>query len=250
MNPQDAIELLARRPDRTGLLCDFDGTLAEIVDHPDAARACRGAREALERLVGRFALVGLVSGRSLPELARRLAPPGAVLVGSYGLERSDRPSRPPDPEILRKVGDEAESRLAGLPGTLVERKGAGVALHYRLNPDARPDVYAVAGDLAARFALRVRPGKLVAEITLPGPDKGDVVEDLLREFGLEAAMYAGDDVADVDAFDRVRRLARTGVLVAVASEESPGDLVQAADLVLPGPHALVELLRGIAEAVS
>jgi len=44
---------------RAGVLLDFDGSLSEIVAHPDLARPVEGAREVLEALVPRFRVVAI-----------------------------------------------------------------------------------------------------------------------------------------------------------------------------------------------
>jgi trehalose 6-phosphate phosphatase len=59
----------------------------------------------------------------------------------------------------------------------------------------------------------------------------------------------GDDRGDLPAFDTLDRLEARGmdvVRVAVASAEAPGDLIDRADLVLDGPHAVLDLLRHLA----
>jgi trehalose 6-phosphate phosphatase len=74
-------------------------------------------------------------------------------------------------------------------------------------------------------------------------DKGTAVQALLRESRAGRGLYAGDDTTDVDAF---RGLAAGGlerfVRVAVASDEAPTDLLEAADLVVAGPEELARLL--------
>jgi trehalose 6-phosphate phosphatase len=75
------------------------------------------------------------------------------------------------------------------------------------------------------------------------------VERLVGENQLSAALFAGDDVADLDAFRALDGLADKGLLaikVAVRGEETPGDLVDAADVVVDGPEGLVELLGQLA----
>ncbi len=59
-------------------------------------------------------------------------------------------------------------------------------------------------------------------------------------------LYAGDDLADVRAFEALDRLAAGGdvtVKVAVHGSETPTELTDAADIVVDGPAGLVGLLR-------
>jgi trehalose 6-phosphate phosphatase len=92
-------------------------------------------------------------------------------------------------------------------------------------------------------------GKMVLELVPPDrPLKGGVVERLVRSHGLEAVLYAGDDVADLDAFTTLERLGRSGVVairVAVLGPETPPALAVAADVGVDGPAGLVELLTSL-----
>lgn len=237
-----ALERLRRDPGRTGIFTDFDGTLAPIVDRPQDAAAAPGAEEALAALAGRYGVVAVVSGRSLEDLRARVNPAGVILAGSYGRERSDRPGRRPA-EGWEPVAAAASALIAGLDGVVLERKGAGVALHYRAAPMLADEVQRRAGELATEFGLEVLLGKLVAELVRPGPGKGDAVAAIAEQAGLGALLFAGDDVADLEAFAWARRSGLESVLVAVASEEAPAGLVEEADVVLDGPAEVVELLE-------
>jgi trehalose 6-phosphate phosphatase len=89
-------------------------------------------------------------------------------------------------------------------------------------------------------------GKMVLEVVpADHPMKGGAVERLAGEAGLEAVLYAGDDVADLDAFaalDRLRDAGLETVKVAVRGDETPAALVEAADVTVEGPPGLVGLL--------
>jgi trehalose 6-phosphate phosphatase len=82
-------------------------------------------------------------------------------------------------------------------------------------------------------------GKMVIELVPRGrPMKGDAVEGLAGRNELGAVLFAGDDRADVDAFVALDRLQRRGVMtlrVAVRGDETPSELVDAADVVVDGP---------------
>ena len=80
------LERLAAEPQLAGLFLDFDGVLAPIVDRPDDAYPPAEAREELERLVARYALVAVVSGRAGDDVRRRVGVDGVVIAGSHGLE--------------------------------------------------------------------------------------------------------------------------------------------------------------------
>jgi trehalose 6-phosphate phosphatase len=81
------------------------------------------------------------------------------------------------------------------------------------------------------------------------PRKGAAVTRILGEYALDAALFAGDDVADVEAFDALDDARTAGVQtvkVAVRSAEAPVVLLERADLVVDGPAGLVELLGQLA----
>src|SRR3546814_704383 len=124
----------------TSLFIDFDGTLVELVDRPDAVRVDDGLRTLLRRLgsvlPGR---VALVSGRSIAQLDAMLGPPfqGMAYAGSHGSERRWRDGRVEQPEPapeLPAITSALQDFASAHPGIIVEPKTLGVALHYRLAP--------------------------------------------------------------------------------------------------------------------
>ncbi len=245
-------------PRNAGVFVDFDGTLSDIVATPDEATAVPGATEALATLAERLGRVAVVSGRPVSYLVERLAGCGATeLIGLYGMQvesgsGTGRYRTVPDPELERWADAvEAAARQAedaGITSLSVERKSLSVALHYRSDPAAAPAVKDLADVLALRTGLSVHRGKMSVELAPAlGIDKGTVVSE--GSSGLRAVMFAGDDVGDLPAFRTVDQLGAQGVAalkVAVGGVEVPAELLRAADVVLDGPAALVELLRRIA----
>lgn len=253
MTPLDLAEL-ARHADAAGVFLDFDGTLSEIAPSPEEAMAVEGLAPALERLVARFRVVAVVSGRSAAEVASLVGVPVRIF-GLYGLEDERGPT--PDADgLAAAVGEalpEIERAAAYVPGSRVERKGLSVAVHYRGVPEpeaARRVLLERLGGLARARHLEVIEGKRVVELAAaPRPSKGDVLRRVSRDEGLRYLLFAGDDLADLDAFDAVEELAsegRAGIKVAVRSGETPDPLVERADLVVEGPRGLLDLLSGLA----
>src|SRR5205807_7600869 len=108
-----------------------------------------------------------------------------------------------------------------------------VAVHWRGAPDeeaARTRVEGIAAE-AEDAGFATHWGRKVLEVRPPVPvDKGQAVEELVRRCGIRAAMYAGDDATDLDAFDALDSLAADGTLdaivrVGVRSEEGPSAIV-------------------------
>ena len=94
--------------------------------------------------------------------------------------------------------------------------------------------------------MTILPGKMVLELAPAAtPGKGALVRGTVRSQHLTAALYAGDDRADLDAFAALDHLAVEGVVtvkVGVGSAETPQELLAAADLVVDGPAGLLALL--------
>jgi len=93
------------------------------------------------------------------------------------------------------------------------------------------------------------PGKMSVELRPPiATDKGTVVAELSS--GLAAVCFIGDDEGDMPAFAQLSSLRASGIVtlaVAVAGDETPSQLVAAADLSVDGPDGAVrflELLEG------
>ncbi|MGH3024801.1 MAG: trehalose-phosphatase [Gaiellaceae bacterium] len=228
---------LAEAPERSALVLDVDGTLAPIVARPELATVPPATRTELERLAGHYLLVACVSGRAGEDARRLVGVKGIEYVGNHGLELDPRAE-----ELAAQIAAFAE--IVGLP---VEDKRLSLSYHYREAPDetsARALLEQVA-ERARGEGLDARWGRKVLEIRPPvRADKGTAVRTLLERSGARLGLYAGDDTTDLDAF---AGLAAAGlehaVRVAVASEEGPAALREAADLVVAGPEELAELLR-------
>jgi trehalose 6-phosphate phosphatase len=228
------IERIAERPDATGLLFDVDGTLAPIVERPEDATVPQQTRELLRALAARYALVACVSGRPEDDARRVVGVDGLVYVGEHGLGL--------DPRAADWQGQ--IDKLIETAGWSPERKPSSVAFHYRTAQDEEAAVATLRGveRRAVELGLRPRWGRKVLEILPPvDANKGTAVRRLLQERGLRRALYAGDDATDLDAFRGLEGL-DLAVRVAVASQEGPGELGAAADVIVDGTEALVELL--------
>jgi trehalose 6-phosphate phosphatase len=249
----DALDPIRAEPGRAGIFTDFDGTLSEIAPTPGEAVAVPGARETLEALAGIYDLVAVISGRRAADVASLLGRPAGVRwYGLYGLEVERGAVDPMAETLLERVTEllpEVEAVAAAVRGAIVEPKGLQVAIHYRAASDPEGAARVLRERLrpiADRAGLKVLEGKKVLELAPErGSTKGDVVERTTRSRDLRAILYAGDDLADREAFAAVERLrARgvTGVTVAVRSAETPEELLNRADLVVDGPGELVGLL--------
>jgi trehalose 6-phosphate phosphatase len=234
----DALARLAEDPSRAAILLDVDGVLAPIVPRPDDATVPPQTQAELRRLSSRYALVACISGRASEDARRVVGVPELVYVGNHGLE-------------LARGADEWAKRLGEfLPAVKwpqTEDKGLSAALHFRDADDvtaARAELDAVA-ERARSAGFVARYGRKVLEIVPPlEADKGTAVTRLLGERGLRRALYAGDDTTDLDAFRALDAL-EVGIRVAVASDEAPPGLREAADVVVAAPEDVLAILRGL-----
>lgn len=229
------------------LFLDFDGTLIDIAERPDAVVVEPHLLELLlavgERLEGRIALI---SGRSIAQidalLGRRID--ALAVSGSHGSEHrwhgvSAQPVRPPELELVaREFGNFSERN----PGTLAEIKSLGVALHYRMAADCEEEARALAHQLADETGLALQNGDRVVELRVPGSDKGVALRLLMQRPLMEGTrpVFLGDDLTDEPAFEVAVELGGAAILVGLNRST-------AAHFRLPGPSAvrawLAEYLR-------
>ena len=202
---------------RVALFLDFDGTLVEIAEGPDAIAMPQWLPAELERLNGRLGgALALVTGRSIDNLHGFLGPLRVHVAGSHGSDM-----RLPDSTALRHgkalplpVAD-ALGRFAADCGLLYERKAHGGALHYRARPDLETVTHSFADRLAAEHGLVTKVGKCVIELMWPGADKGGAVDLLAARAPFAGAMpvFIGDDVTDEDGFAACAQRGGFGIAV-------------------------------------
>lgn len=202
------------------LLLDFDGTLVEIAETPEAVQV----PPHLLRLLGMLSSLiegrlAVVSGRDVAWLAGRLGftgqlgEAGPVLVGNHGAELNDEAM--PRPASLDLVAAALRDLASSHPGLLVEQKRYGVALHFRLAPAAQEASIALAAALAQEHGLSLQRGKAVAELRVPGRDKGFAVRAVMERATSAGTMpiFVGDDLTDEAGFSAAEELGGFGVVV-------------------------------------
>ncbi|WP_413758397.1 trehalose-phosphatase [Streptomyces sp. MMBL 11-3] len=261
---RDGLDAILARPDKAVLAFDFDGTLAPIVPDPEQARAHPDAVPALAALAPRVASVAVVTGRPAGVAVRYggfAGVPGLdhlVVLGHYGAERWDAVTgtvRAPAPHPgVAAARAELPGFLDGIgawQGSWIEEKGRAVAVHTRRAQDPQAAFEALReplAQLAHRHGLIVEPGRLVLELRPPGMDKGVALGEYVREVGAESVLYCGDDLGDLPAFAAVEKLRSDGVpgLLVCSGSTEVTELTDRADLVVPGPEGVAQLLTTLA----
>jgi trehalose-phosphatase len=207
-------------PERVALFTDFDGTLAPICSRPSDARMLAGTRPLLAACAKQVALTGVVSGRRLLDVRRRVGVSGAWYAGVHGyalvsprnrrfllLNRVER-------ERIAYVASRLSQALSGLNGIRVEHKEAAVAVHYRgASIASRHTAGRLVRSLSAESPdLRLMLGRKVWEFLPAGEvNKASAIRFILQRERLRRALvFLGDDVTDETVFREMR-----GVMVLV-----------------------------------
>jgi trehalose 6-phosphate phosphatase len=197
---------------------DFDGTLADIVPTPEHAAMSAKTLGLLSALAARKdTTVAVISGRSLEDIRRLVPVPGVYLAGNHGLqiEGPGLSWRHPqaaafDPAFWKTL----EWEVRDIPGTLLEHKRLGVAVHYRKVPPRH--VRRLSERLRVRLGglrdrYRVLRSKKTFDIRPVVPwDKGhafNAIRDRLP--GGWLGIFIGDDKTDEEGFATLGRRALT-----------------------------------------
>jgi trehalose-phosphatase len=225
--------------------CDYDGTLAPLVDDPTAARPLPESVAAIRALAALpQTLVAVVSGRALRDLATLSRLPSEVhLVGSHGSEFDvGFVERLPSDlvEIRARLKAELRRIIANQPGVRLESKPASVAVHVRA---AEPDVAArvveaVRSGPATWPGVHVKNGKQVVELSVMATHKGTALEQLRSQLSASAVLFLGDDVTDEDGFATLRG-PDVGIKIGVGDTVAPYRV----DAPLDGARILALLLE-------
>ena len=211
-------------PRTCALFLDVDGTLLDLADTPKGVRVPDGLIGTLQRLL--------------------------AASGVHGAELRKGPDRDIERVTATLPSDLVQSmrRLAiDIPGVIAEPKGAGIAVHYRLAPQAEGRVLetleAALGKHAGAFELL--PGKRLFEVIPSGLSKGTALASLssLPAFQGRVPVMIGDDVGDEPAFAAAEGMHGFGLRV--AGEQYP---MEGADFA--GPRSVINWLDQLSRRVA
>jgi trehalose 6-phosphate phosphatase len=263
----DVLAPFLAAPARAAVLLDIDGTLAPIVRHADDAHVPEPTRLPLIAVAKRYGLVACVSGRQATT-ARRIVSLGSITyVGNHGAEilRGGQTT----PEIAPDIAEWARRVRAFGVGELRrddlhrlrirgEDKDIIFGFHWRGAPDEEAAEEAARGiaERAEAAGFVTHWGRKILEVRPPVElNKGMGIARLLAGADVDVALYAGDDRTDIDAFDALREAVAAGdlrqaVCIGVASDETPRELQEAADVLVNGPLGVRGVLETLAAARS
>ena len=214
---------------RHAVFLDFDGTLVDLVDDPDAVAITPDALARLGALRAELSgALAMVSGRRIADLDRFLSPLRFAAAGVHGLERRLLPDgaveRLAGPETLAAVRDALAPTLRQESRLTLEDKETALVLHYRTAPDLETLAkQAMTAAIEGRDDLVMMMGDNIVEVHPAGMDKGVAVADMLREppFARRVPVYVGDDTTDEFALKLVRDAG--GVSIKVGTKQSVAD---------------------------
>jgi trehalose 6-phosphate phosphatase len=193
------------------LFLDFDGTLVDIAPRPDAIVVHPDLSAILLRLKDRLGgALAIVTGRSVGVIDAELAPARFDVAGLHGAEMrvagNSLEAAPPCDAVRESVA-RLQAAIAGRPGLLVEDKGRGVALHWRLAPHLADDAVMLMSAEVEQLgpAFRLQAGKSVLELLPANANKGAAIATLLRHapYRGRVPVFIGDDVTDEHGFEVV-----------------------------------------------
>lgn len=202
------------------VLTDFDGTLVHIAETPDAVEVPVTLpallTHAAEDLGSAFAVI---SGRSIADIDRFLAPGNFAVAGAHGIQRrrADGSMQPVDERLIagaRRIATRLQPLIEANPLLLLETKDGAVALHYRRMPELGDMCRNAMTEAVAREnAFTMVAGKQVIEARPKGISKGTALRAFMREepFAGRTPVFIGDDTTDEDAFVAAQEMGGIGI---------------------------------------
>ena len=231
------------QPGEVILVTDFDGTLAEVVQDPAAARARPEALEALEQLVRLLADVIVLSSRTPAQLENLVPMSGVRLIGDSGLAIPRKAQK----EALDHFNADVSRLLQRIPGAWLEVKPASTAVHFRNTDLSGEQMISLLQPLLDGARLEAAVGRKVIEVHAPKAGKGSALAALLPGEDPGGVVCFGDDENDRSMFEYIGSLDIPHMCIGVWSPEAPPNLFDRCDLVVPGPAGATAVLQEIVE---
>ncbi len=229
------------------LALDYDGTLAPFHVHRMEALPLKGIPDLMKKISLREdTTLAVISGRPLDELEILLKPWKGIMIGSHGFERRFSTGQ----IFIKKISFRQQEGLSYAHSMIldmgiemhIEKKPASIAFHTRGLGESsagrlEEEVALEWSRIASRCSLEVRKFQGGVEVLAKGWNKGDALEELLRDEPQDTfCVYIGDDSTDEDAFQRIRS---SGIGIRVGKREIP----TAARGLLPDIHTVKGFLE-------
>jgi trehalose 6-phosphate phosphatase len=245
------IDTVSRAVPQLAIFTDFDGTLVELAETPDAIEVAdtllEELRHAMRELDSAFAVL---TGREIADIDKYLAPLHLPVAGAHGTQRrrADGVLEAIDPATIRgaeAIAQSVQPLILANPGLLLEKKEGAVALHYRQAPELEAAVRSAMEEAVRDTAgFGLVPGKMVLEARPLGVSKGEALRAFMREepFIGRTPIFIGDDVTDEDGFIAAQDLGGVGIKL--------GDGETAARMRIPNVASVHALIRGLGDIAA
>ncbi|MDF7666053.1 trehalose-phosphatase [Bifidobacterium sp. ESL0745] len=214
------------------VLCDYDGTLTQIVRTPGRAKPTRRLLDLLCK-VGSIPDVDLylVSGRTRETMEEWFGDLPVGLIAEHGAWHSKpvasgatsakdgktgapkrywrRADGLPDPDEWRPIIETIMNKsVARVPQSFIEYKSTDLAWHYRMSDqklakEQRERLVAELQKVCPQYGLMVMRNAKVIEVCPANVSKGQAVEPLLESGRYDFALAMGDDTTDETMFAEV-----------------------------------------------
>lgn len=238
-------------PPRIAVFTDFDGTLVDIAETPDAVSVPEYLPQEISRIAEDFGFaLAVLTGRQISDIDRFLSPLQLPVAGAHGAQRrrADGTLAEVDAVLVdgaRQIAEALMPLAQSHPDLLIEPKQGAVALHYRQAPELEGAcTLAIQEALADHPRFSLVPGKMVLEARPSEFDKGAALRAFMQEepFAGRTPIFIGDDRTDEDAFRAAQELGGIGIKL------GPGQT--AAKMRIADVASVHALLRGLAQLTT
>ena len=210
---QRALSAICDDRESWALFLDIDGTLIDIADRPENVVVPDGLVTTVGRLREHMGgALALITGRMISSADKLFAPLDLVSSGVHGAEMRYA-MRGPIVHLAEPLSNEivhsVESIASSMPGIRVERKGAGLTVHYRRAPEY---IGLLERELRALVAVQPMPvnmehGRSVFEIGPAQLSKATALKSMgrMEPFSGRRPVMIGDDAGDQTALEAAKR---------------------------------------------
>ena len=233
------------------IFTDFDGTLVELADTPDAIDVPISLAEQLQRAAHELdSAFAVITGREISDIDRFLSPLQLPIAGAHGTQRrrADGFVETVDPASVlgaEEIAHAVQPLMVAHPGLLLETKEGAVALHFRQSPELETAVrIAMQEAIHGVTDFELVEGKMVLEARPRGVSKGEALRAFMREepFIGRTPIFIGDDVTDEDGFIAAQDLGGIGIKL--------GDGETAARMRIANVASVHALIRGLGDIAA
>ncbi len=228
---------------KTAIITDIDGTISEIVPTPMEAVVKPEIKDIIEKIANKFEFTGVMTGRSIKNAMDMMESKKLIYIGNHGLEQFKDGKIRIEPEVekyiplIKKLAKSIQKQLVDYECILFQDKELSFTVHYRLCDDGE-EIRKMALDAITSIkesrGLKIAEGRKVIEIRPPvGHDKGTILQKFIFDNNIKKIIYLGDDITDVDAFNKLNKLKNEGIVetfsIVVNSKETPDYVKESAD---------------------